>query len=211
MHADAGRTGAGQRAALRGARGRVRCGRAHRRRRRPHHRQRHRRARLRRRPRRGAVPSARPAARPWARWPATSTCSSIRADRTVRIPRGVRLDLGSTAKALAADRAAARIAGRIGAGALVSLGGDVAVAGPPPAGGWADRHRPRVVDPGRRRSTRWWPSRRAAWPARPPRSGRGRRATVTSTTSSTRGPGTASSPTGRWSRPPAPAASRPTS
>ncbi len=34
------------------------------------------------------------------------------ADRTVRIPRGVRLDLGSTAKALAADRAAARIAER---------------------------------------------------------------------------------------------------
>jgi thiamine biosynthesis lipoprotein len=58
-------------------------------------------------------------------------------DRSVRIPRGVRLDLGSSAKALAADRAAARIAGRIGTGALVSLGGDVAVAGPPPAGGWA--------------------------------------------------------------------------
>ncbi len=58
-------------------------------------------------------------------------------DRTVRIPRGVHLDLGSTAKALAADRAAARIAGRIGSGVLVSLGGDVAVAGPPPAGGWA--------------------------------------------------------------------------
>lgn len=58
-------------------------------------------------------------------------------DRTVRIPRGVRLDLGSSAKALAADRAAARIAERIGAGTLVSLGGDVAVAGPPPAGGWA--------------------------------------------------------------------------
>ena len=38
---------------------------------------------------------------------------------------------------MAADRAAARIADRIGAGALVSLGGDVAVAGPPPAGGWA--------------------------------------------------------------------------
>jgi FAD:protein FMN transferase len=57
--------------------------------------------------------------------------------RTVRIPRGVRLDLGSTAKAWAADRAAARIARRIGAGALVSLGGDVAVAGPPPSGGWA--------------------------------------------------------------------------
>ena len=58
-------------------------------------------------------------------------------DHTVRIPRGVRLDLGSSAKALAADRAAARIAGRIGTGTLVSLGGDVAVAGPPPLGGWA--------------------------------------------------------------------------
>jgi thiamine biosynthesis lipoprotein len=59
------------------------------------------------------------------------------AERTVRIPRGVRLDLGSTAKALAADRAAAHIAGAIGSGVLVSLGGDVAVAGGPPAGGWA--------------------------------------------------------------------------
>jgi thiamine biosynthesis lipoprotein len=59
------------------------------------------------------------------------------ADRTVRIPRGVRLDLGSTAKALAADRSAARIAQAVGSGVLVSLGGDVAVAGGPPAGGWA--------------------------------------------------------------------------
>jgi len=57
--------------------------------------------------------------------------------RAVRIPRGVRLDLGSTAKALAADRAAARIADAIGNGALVSLGGDVAVSGAPPDGGWA--------------------------------------------------------------------------
>jgi FAD:protein FMN transferase len=59
------------------------------------------------------------------------------ADRTVRIPHGVRLDLGSTAKALAADRAAASMARALGGGVLVSLGGDVAVAGPPPAGGWA--------------------------------------------------------------------------
>jgi thiamine biosynthesis lipoprotein len=59
------------------------------------------------------------------------------ADRTVRIPRGVRLDLGATAKALAADRAAARIARTLGSGVLVSLGGDVAVAGGPPPGGWA--------------------------------------------------------------------------
>jgi thiamine biosynthesis lipoprotein len=59
------------------------------------------------------------------------------AARTARIPRGVLLDLGSTAKALAADRAAARVAREIASPALVSLGGDVAVAGPPPPGGWA--------------------------------------------------------------------------
>ena len=56
--------------------------------------------------------------------------------RTVRIPRGVRLDLGSTAKALAADRAATRVAQAIDGGVLVSLGGDVAVAGPAPSDGW---------------------------------------------------------------------------
>lgn len=55
----------------------------------------------------------------------------------VRIPRGVQLDLGASAKALAADRTAARAASVLGCGVLVSLGGDVAVAGPPPAGGWA--------------------------------------------------------------------------
>jgi thiamine biosynthesis lipoprotein len=60
-----------------------------------------------------------------------------RPQRTVRIPRGVRLDLGSTAKALVADRAAAHIADTLGAGVLVSIGGDVAVAGPAPEGGWA--------------------------------------------------------------------------
>jgi thiamine biosynthesis lipoprotein len=59
------------------------------------------------------------------------------ARRTVRIPRGVRLDLGSSAKAFAADRAAARISHEIKSGVLVSLGGDIAVAGPPPTGGWA--------------------------------------------------------------------------
>ncbi len=57
--------------------------------------------------------------------------------RTVRIPHGVVLDLGATAKALAADRAAARIAETTGTGVLVSIGGDVAVAGPSPDGGWA--------------------------------------------------------------------------
>ncbi len=55
---------------------------------------------------------------------------------TVRVPEGVLLDLGATAKALAADRAAAAIAATAGTGVLVNLGGDIAVAGPPPPRGW---------------------------------------------------------------------------
>ena len=70
----------------------------------------------------------------------------------LRMPRGVELDLGATAKAWAADAAARVIAAESGAGTLVSLGGDVAVAGAPPAGGWpigiADDHAapPAAVD-----------------------------------------------------------------
>ena len=59
--------------------------------------------------------------------------------RTVRAPNGVELDLGATAKALAADRAALAAAAATGAGVLVSLGGDIAVAGEPPPGGWSIR------------------------------------------------------------------------
>jgi FAD:protein FMN transferase len=55
---------------------------------------------------------------------------------TVRVPAGTVIDLGATAKAFAADRAAARAAAAAGCGVLVSLGGDVAVAGPAPASGW---------------------------------------------------------------------------
>jgi FAD:protein FMN transferase len=55
------------------------------------------------------------------------------------IPDGIRLDLGATAKARAADRAARRLAGRLGCGVLVSLGGDIAVGGQPPEGGWRVR------------------------------------------------------------------------
>jgi thiamine biosynthesis lipoprotein len=55
----------------------------------------------------------------------------------VTLPPGAALDLGATAKALAADRAAAAIHERAGCGVLVSLGGDVSVAGPPPADGFA--------------------------------------------------------------------------
>src|SRR5207247_1367683 len=47
--------------------------------------------------------------------------------------------VGATAKAWAADRAAARIAGELGCGALVNLGGDIAVAGVAPPGGWRVR------------------------------------------------------------------------
>jgi len=59
--------------------------------------------------------------------------------QTLIMPAGVQLDLGATAKAWAADRSAARIAARLGCGALVSLGGDIAVAGPAPDGGWRIR------------------------------------------------------------------------
>lgn len=56
---------------------------------------------------------------------------------TICLPRGVELDLGATAKAAAADAAAAAVHDITGGGVLVSLGGDIAVAGPAPAGGWA--------------------------------------------------------------------------
>jgi thiamine biosynthesis lipoprotein ApbE len=59
--------------------------------------------------------------------------------RIVRVPAGVRLDLGATAKAWAADRAAAHIAADVGCGVLVALGGDVACAGPAPDRGWQVR------------------------------------------------------------------------
>jgi thiamine biosynthesis lipoprotein len=71
---------------------------------------------------------------------------------TVRVPEGVRLDLGATAKALAADRAAAAAADAAGCGVLVSLGGDIAIAGPAPPDGWrirvTDDHRAGADAPG---------------------------------------------------------------
>ncbi len=59
--------------------------------------------------------------------------------RLLTVPAGVRLDLGATAKARAADLAAAGLAGRLGCGVLVSLGGDISVAGQAPDGGWRVR------------------------------------------------------------------------
>ena len=52
------------------------------------------------------------------------------------VPADVRLDLGATAKAYAADMAAADVAAQLDVGILVSLGGDIATAGPAPHGGW---------------------------------------------------------------------------
>ncbi len=70
-----------------------------------------------------------------------------REDRTVAVPSGVHLDFGATAKAFAADRAAGRLAAALGCGVLVNLGGDVAVAGSCPTGGWAVGIAPHCTTP----------------------------------------------------------------
>ena len=77
----------------------------------------------------------------------------------LRLPAGVRLDLGATAKGLGSDRAvrAAMAASGQAGGVLVSLGGDIAVAGQPPRDGW-----PILVADGQ---TRPRSPRRAAGPA----------------------------------------------
>jgi len=78
--------------------------------------------------------------------------------RLLRLPPGTEIDLGATAKALAADRAAAAVASATGSPALVSLGGDVATAGPVPTGGWpvhvTDDHRAGPDAPGERVAVR---------------------------------------------------------
>jgi thiamine biosynthesis lipoprotein len=71
---------------------------------------------------------------------------------TIAVRPGVILDLGATAKALAADHAAAAALSAAGGGVLVSLGGDIATAGSAPAGGWrirvTDDHRSGEDAPG---------------------------------------------------------------
>jgi thiamine biosynthesis lipoprotein len=68
-----------------------------------------------------------------------------RDNRMLRVARGIRLDLGATAKAWAADRAANAARAAAACGALVSVGGDIATAGRAPASGWrihvTDDHR----------------------------------------------------------------------
>jgi thiamine biosynthesis lipoprotein ApbE len=75
---------------------------------------------------------------------------SVRVDLAtglLTVPAGVQLDLGATVKGWAADQSAARIAGELGCGVLVSLGGDTAVAGEPPGGGWRIRVQDRTALP----------------------------------------------------------------
>ncbi|MGO9320925.1 MAG: FAD:protein FMN transferase [Solirubrobacteraceae bacterium] len=81
-----------------------------------------------------------------------------RASASVKLPAGVKLDLGASAKAWAADRAAAAAERATGCGVLVSLGGDIATAGTAPAGGWlirvTDDHRNDHAAPGQTVSIR---------------------------------------------------------
>lgn len=75
----------------------------------------------------------------YARTPGWQSIELDRERRAVTLARGTELDLGATAKALAADRAARAIADETGSAVLVSLGGDAAFGGDPPAGGWSIR------------------------------------------------------------------------
>jgi len=58
--------------------------------------------------------------------------------RRLRLPAGIELDLGATGKALIVDRAVVAAAAAVGpaAGVLVSVGGDIAIAGRLPDDGW---------------------------------------------------------------------------
>jgi thiamine biosynthesis lipoprotein len=58
------------------------------------------------------------------------------ATRWVEVPKGMLLDLGATAKAYAADVLASLLPAQLPGGFLVDLGGDIAVCGECPRGGW---------------------------------------------------------------------------
>jgi thiamine biosynthesis lipoprotein len=95
------------------------------------------------------------AGRPAIRARVTPGWRTIEIDRqhaAIRVPAGVRLDLGATAKAWAADRAADAVHVATGVASLVSLGGDIATAGAAPGDGWrihvTDDHRSTPDAPG---------------------------------------------------------------
>ena len=85
------------------------------------------------------APDGAPLPRELGRVPGWHTIQVDRSAATVEVPEGVELDLGATGKAFAVDRAASTIAEQVHGGVLVSLGGDVAVAGEPPEDGWPVR------------------------------------------------------------------------
>jgi thiamine biosynthesis lipoprotein len=102
-----------------------------------------------------AVGDGAPAAGPEVRFTRAPGLHAIDVDHerhTVAVAVGVRLDLGATAKALAADRCARAAYAATASSVLVSLGGDLAVAGPAPSGGWRVRvtedHRAAADAPG---------------------------------------------------------------
>jgi FAD:protein FMN transferase len=101
------------------------------------------------------APAGEPAPAPRLRARVLSNWRAIRLDEasaTVCLPRGMSLDLGATAKAWAADRAAASATLATGCGVLVGIGGDIATAGAAPIGGWqirvTDDHRSGPTAPG---------------------------------------------------------------
>lgn len=67
--------------------------------------------------------------------------------RILTVPDDLRLDLGATAKAVAADLCATAIADELHCGVLVSLGGDIATAGRSRGDGWQVRVRDLPEDP----------------------------------------------------------------
>ena len=71
--------------------------------------------------------------------PSWHTVHLDRAARRAWLEHGTQIDLGAAAKAWAADRCAAELADNLHCGVLVSLGGDLAVAGPPPPDHWRIR------------------------------------------------------------------------
>jgi len=93
-----------------------------------------------------------PRARPLASVPGWRAVTVDSERSTIRVAGGVSLDLGATAKALAADRAAASASAAAGCGVLVSFGGDLAIVGPAPREGWrirvTDDHRAGFDAPG---------------------------------------------------------------
>jgi FAD:protein FMN transferase len=58
---------------------------------------------------------------------------------TLKLPAGVALDLGASGKAWAADKAATAVEESLGVSVIVDCGGDIAVRGTAPKGGWPIR------------------------------------------------------------------------